>query len=56
VISCFLFTPNFGFTKTAFHQLDHGSSIASDNIAPLMLPVNQCEQVALLCLLKLALQ
>ena len=56
MIDYFLFTPSFGSVRTAFHQLDHGSSVAPDNIALLTLLANQCEQVALLHLLRLVLQ
>jgi hypothetical protein len=56
VIGYFPFTHSFGSARTAYHQLDPGSSIASDDIAPLISLANQCERVALLRSLKLVLQ
>jgi hypothetical protein len=56
MIDSFLFIPSFGFVRTAFHQLNHGSSITSSNIVPLTLLANQCERVALLRSLKPVLQ
>jgi hypothetical protein len=53
MINCFLSILSFGSRKLVCPQLSHGSFIASDNVAPLTLPANQCEQVALLHSLKL---